>query len=121
MNQLTDVLNRPESAMAIVISDQPSDSDIADMAAINPRPIIELRVDLLASYEADDLEEQVQELGGFAVIATVRHKDEGGKWEGSEPERCQGRRAGGGGDRPIGSERSNAHPARFATARKPIA
>jgi hypothetical protein len=41
--------------------------------------------------------------------------------EGSEPERCQGRRAGGGGDSPIGSERSNAHPARFATARQPIA
>lgn len=72
--------------VAIAIRDN-VDRGALDDAIAAGASIVEARIDEYASHDTDYVIEQVQRLAGLPVLATIRHRREGGRWERSEAER----------------------------------
>lgn len=74
--------DRPRAAIAI--------QDAIDPAAIRQAAtdvVVELRLDALADQTPDALRDFARRYVGFPLLATIRRREEGGGWKGSEDER----------------------------------
>ena len=74
--------DRPRAAIAI--------QNAIDPAAIRQAAtdvVVELRLDALADQTPDALRDFARRYAGFPLLATIRRREEGGGWKGSEDER----------------------------------
>ncbi len=89
MNKLGEVLNRPESTMAVVFTGHESDQVIDEVAAI--ADVAELRADLPSFREQNysAARDKAQRLAKLPVLLTARMFVEGGHWISSEKQRLK--------------------------------
>ena len=71
--------DRPGIAIAIQDAIEP-----AEIAAACPGAIVELRLDALKEATPEAFEAFTAHYEGFPRLATIRHADEGGGWQGNE-------------------------------------
>jgi len=72
--------------VVIAVRDNPDRAALDDAMAAGAS-IVEARIDEYASHDTAYVVEQLQQLAGLPVLATIRHRREGGRWEHPEAER----------------------------------
>ena len=85
---LAGVLNDDVPAIAVSFADGSTREDV-DRATADGLDVAELRIDRYDSYDLDHVVETVRGFEQFPTIATIRTKDEGGDWTGSDADRLE--------------------------------
>ena len=86
MNKISQLLSTETPLIAVGFADKTSSSVISD-GVKHGVDVAELRIDLYSSFEHDYVLNEVAKYSQLPTIATIRLKDEGGKWHGTEQER----------------------------------
>lgn len=86
MNALRARLDEAAPSIAVPLTDATTDAELRSLRATG-LDIAEIRVDLFASLDPDEVAAQVLRFTGLPTLATIRSSLEGGSWGGSDPER----------------------------------
>jgi 3-dehydroquinate dehydratase-1 len=83
---IRDLFDAAAPCVAVSFADDAADDEIAAACAAG-MDMAEIRIDLFASQQVDDVVDRVRRFSGVPTIATIRSVAEGGSWTGSDAAR----------------------------------